>query len=362
LEELERNSHMESILQDNKHDIINNIIQLESLDADEGPDDDAKRAMSEVMHELKAKVKIREAQVDVRQDVANNNNKTKNIYDKFMMATNVQDMPWNRESDDDEQEDGYMDQLNAIEMEMRDASHGKVKKKRKKSKSTQQQRHGSPSSSSGEEEVKSMEQSLDDFHLNVDKFDRHSQSSGVTSGPDSPIQSDDESLGSEGSPKTPANGGAAIVQQQQQQQQHPDYDQFKQHQKNEQLLEHSQQPTETEKRQYDDRGACAEVQLDSAAAEAELKSGVGGAEVRKKPTIQLSQTISTDSTNQDSGISDTSGASAAMSSKWKLLKTLKERKEMNNQVKIKEEEETCKDKKVSAASSLLTFHHETMKP
>jgi hypothetical protein len=28
-----------------------------------------------------------------------------------------------------------------------------------------------------------------------------------------------------------------------------------------------------------------------------------------------------------------------MSSKWKLLKTLKERKEMNNQMKIKEEEE-----------------------
>jgi hypothetical protein len=63
--------------------------------------------------------------------------------------------------------------------------------------------------------------------------------------------------------------------------------------------------------------------------------------------MQLSSTISTDSTNQDSGISDTSGAPGVMSSKWRLLKTLKERKEMNNQVKIKEEEDGVKEKSVS---------------
>lgn len=327
LEELERNSHMESILQDNKNEIINNIIQLDTSlgKCEHEPDESVKKKMGNVLHELKATVKLREAHCnDNRQDLVNNN-KSRNIYDKFTMATNIQDMPWNRESDDedDEYDDRMMDQLNQIETEMRDSSYGKVKKKRKKSKTQK----FSPSSSEDEDEksIPSVSPQPDDFHLHVDKFERHSQSSGVTSGPDSPIQSDDEIA--EDSEKADAN-----------------YDDFKERQKNERLLEHSQQPPNNQ----NDRGADeSRVQSsENAATETEVKAS-GGEKPPLRKFMQLSSTISTDSTNQDSGISDTSGGAAVMSSKWKLLKTLKERKEMNNQVKIKEEEEGVKEKPVS---------------
>lgn len=332
LEELERNSHMESILQDNKNELINNIIQLDTSlnQCEHEPDDSVKKQMGFVLHELKSKVKLRDSQDNSRQDAVNNN-KVKNIYDKFTMATNIQDMPWNRDSDDDY--DDHMDQLNQIEMEMRDSSYGKVKKKRKKGKT---QKYSPSSSSADDEDDKSIPSTSpphDEFHLNVDKFDRHSQSSGVTSGPDSPIQSDEEA------PDSPEKDKE-------------DYDKFKQRQKNERLLEHSQQPPS---HQDDDRGAN-ENQVQSgegAATETGLKD-VGNEKPPLRKLMQLSSTISTDSTNQDSGISDTSGAPGIMSSKWKLLKTLKERKEMNNQVKIKEEEEGVKEKTVSSQTALLS--------
>lgn len=327
LEELERNSHMESILQDDKNELINNIIQLDASlgKCEHEPDASVKRQMGYVLHELKSKVKLRETQVDSRQDVVNNN-KGKNIYDKFSMATNIQDMPWNRDSDDEYDDHMHMDQLNQIEMEMRDSSYGKVKKKRKKGKTQKY----TPSSSSADEEddrsIPSDSSPQDNFHLNVDKFDRHSQSSGVTSGPDSPIQSDDELLDS--TEKPTAN-----------------YDDFKKHQKNERLLEHSMQ---SPSHQDDDRGAEESiVQSDESAAKETEFNKKGEERPTLKKLMQLSSTVSTDSTNQDSGISDTSAGAAVMSSKWKLLKTLKERKEMNNQVKIKEEEEGVSEKKVS---------------
>lgn len=326
LEELERNSHMESILQDDKNELINNIIQLDTSlgQCEHQPDDSVKTRMGYVLHELKSKVKIRETQDDKRQDVMNNNNRSKSsIYDKFSMATNIQDMPWNRDSDDDY--DDHMGQINQIEMEMRDSSYGKVKKKRKKGKTPRY----SESSSSGDDDksIPSGSPTHDDFHLNVEKFDRHSQSSGVTSGPDSPIQSDDDN--------EPAESDKFAE----------DYGDFKQRQKNERLLEHSQQPPQDGD---DDRGAnVSRVQSDEGAAtETELRSSSEGKPPLRK-LMQLSSTISTDSTNQDSGISDTSGSAGVMSSKWKLLKTLKERKEMNNQVKITEEEEGVKKKSVS---------------
>lgn len=305
LEELERNSHMESLLQDNKEQILNNITSLDTNLIE--PDEDVKKNMSFVLHELKAKVKLREPISD-QQDLLNNNKK-KDIYDKFGIATNINDMPWNRDSDEDYNDDGgYMDQLNQFETEIRDASYGKVKKKRKK-----REKYEKSSSSSADE---------DDKHLTVEKFERpHSQSSGVTSGPDSPIASDDEL-------------------------QAENYEQFKERQKNERLLEHSQQLEHT----TDDRGASEnKIPPGSAAAEAELGGEESNDKVAplKKKLMQLSSTISTDSTTQDSGISDTSGgavgAMSGMGSKWKLLKTLKERKEMNNQVKIKEEEEGVKE-------------------
>ena len=324
LEELERNSHMESILQDDKNELINNIIQLDASlgKCEHEPDEEVKKQMGYVLHELKSKVKLREAQDDKRQDVMNNN-RTKNIYDKFSLATNIQDMPWNRDSDDDYDADDHMDQLNMIEKEMRDTSYGKVKKKRKKGKA---QKYSESSSSSADEDksIPSGSPPHDEFHLNVDKFDRHSQSSGVTSGPDSPIQSDDEHVEADKCTE--------------------DYDQFKQRQKNERLLDSAQQPPHGD----DDRGANVNMvqSEESAATETELNSNEHKHPLRK--IMQMSSTISTDSTNQDSGISDTSGGPNNMSSsKWKLLKTLKERKEMNNQVKIKEEEEGGNEKKVS---------------
>lgn len=334
LEELERNSHMESILQDDKNEIINNIIQLDTSlgQCQHEPDDSVKKQMGFVLHELKNKVKLREGQDDNRQDIVNNN-KAKNIFDKFSMATNIQDMPWNRDSDDDY--DDHMDQINQIEMEMRDASYGKVKKKRKKGTA---QKYSPSSSSADEEDEKSIPSGSpphDDFHLNVDKYDRHSQSSGVTSGPDSPIQSDDE----------PAESDPT-----------ENYNQFKQRQKNERLLEHSQQPPT---HREDDRGAneSSRVQSDeSAATETELKTSSDDKPPPLRKLMQLSSTISTDSTNLDSGISDTSGGpGGVMSSKWKLLKTLKERKEMNNQVKIKEEEDGVKEKTVSLVRLFVFF-------
>lgn len=312
LEELERNSHMESILQDDKNELINDIIQLDTslVRCEHEPDDGVKKQMGYVLHELKSKVKLREAHDGNKQDVVNNN-KTKTIYDKFSMATNIQDMPWNRDSDDDY--DDHMDQINQIEMEMKNSSYGKVKKKRKKGKSQKY----SPSSSSADEaddkSINSESPPCDDFHLNVDKFDRHSQSSGVTSGPDSPIQSDEEPVEAENFTE--------------------DYGDFKQRQKNERLLEHSQQPSN---HREDDRGASDNTVQpnESAATEAELKTR-NTDKTPIKRLMQLSSTISTDSTNQDSGISESGGANV-MSSKWKLLKTLKERKE--SQVNTKEED------------------------
>jgi hypothetical protein len=327
LEELERNSHMESILQEDKNELINNIIQLDNslAQCEHEPDESVKKQMSYVLHELKAKVQLREVHNDSRQDLMNNNKK--NIYDKFSMATNIQDMPWNRDSDEDY--DDHMDQINQIEMEMKDASYGKVKKKRKKTKAQKY----SPSSSSAEEDIEKSTPSdspvHDDFHLHVEKMDRHSQSSGVTSGPDSPIQSDDETGGNHHATE--------------------DYGEFKQRQKNERLLEHLQPPNHRD----DDRGANeSTVQSnESAAKETELKSDSQKPSLKK--LMQLSSTVSTDSTNQDSGISDTSGPSGVMSSKWKLLKTLKERKEMNNQVKITEEDDSGKKKPVSVTVNML---------
>lgn len=319
LEELERNSHMESILQDNKTELINNIIELDTSlgQCEHEPDESVKTKMSCVLQELKLKVKSNEAEHD-----SLNNNQLKNIYDKFSMATNLQDMPWNRDSDDEYE--NHMDQLNQIEVEMRDSSYGRVRKKKKKGKANKY----SPSSSSADEEdddksIPSCSPIKDETHLNVEKFDRHSQSSGVTSGPDSPIQSDDEQ---------PELSDNATV----------DYDDFKKTQKNEQLLEHVQQPLS---HQIHDRGANKFLVQgnDGAATEGEAKTK----NEEKKPLrklMQLSSTISTDSTNQDSGISDASGGTGVMSSKWKLLKTLKERKEMNDQVKIKEEEDGVKEK------------------
>lgn len=326
LEELERNSHMESSLQDDKTELINNIMHLDTSlgQCEHEPDDSVKQKMGFVLHELKTKVKLSNASGE---DITNNN-KTKNIYDKFSMATNINDMPWNRDSDEDyDGELDHMDQLNQIEKEMKDSSYGKVKKKRKKD--SQMHKYSASSSSADEDDDGSIlsHSPRDDFHLNVDKFDRHSQSSGVTSGPDSPTQSDDEI------PHEPENFSE-------------DYGEFKQRQKNERLLEHPQQPTP---KREDDRGAnLGKVQSsDSAATETELKFSDEEKTTQNK-LMQMSLTISTDSTNQDSGISDTSGApGGVMSSKWKLLKTLKERKEMNNQVKIKEEEEGGKEKSVS---------------
>jgi hypothetical protein len=165
LEELERNSHMEAMLQDNKNELINNIIQLDNSLIE--PDDSVKKNMTYVLHELKAKVKLREPVDDIKQDIVNNNNKKKDIYDKF---ANINDMPWNRDSDDDY---NCMNELNQFENEIRDSSYGKVKKKRKK----REKYEKSSSSSADDEDDKSI---ASDNHLGVDKFERpHSQSSGL---------------------------------------------------------------------------------------------------------------------------------------------------------------------------------------
>ncbi|XP_070502890.1 uncharacterized protein unc-13 isoform X9 [Chironomus tepperi] len=345
LEELERNSHMESILQDNKNQLISNIMSLDKTLAE--PDEDVKKNMSNVLSELKAKVKLREPV-----ESAKPKKSSSNIYDKFNFSTNLNDMPWNRESEDDD-DANYMNQLNQFESEIRDSSYGKVKKKRKKSK--QRERYEKSSSSSADDEddksiasPQPAQSAHDDYHLAVDKFERpHSQSSGVTSGPDSPIASDDEMELNFN--ERPGHGpGHDVVTDDDKLIVAENYEDFKERQKNERLLEHIQQPPQ---HSNDDRGAYdGKIQSNTAAAVTELNDNDDDMVGRKtiggmKKLMQLSSTISTDSTNQDSGISDTSGGPAG-SSKWKLLKTLKERKEMNNQVKIKEEEECGKEKPV----------------
>lgn len=349
LEELERNSHMESILQDNKNDIINNIIQLDkSLDE---PDDSVRVQMGFVLHELKSKVKLRE-----NLEKSGGSKKHVDIFDKFSIAT----MPWNREEEDDEEGgDGdtkYLDELNQIELEMHDYNYGKVKKKRKKAKSPKSNHKKSSSSSTDDaEDDKSYNSNYehDTHHLGVEHFDRHSQSSGVTSGPDSPIQSDDDTIGSNASNNLESQPKLT-----------EGYDEFKMRQKNAKLSDNTQQQPHYD--HGDDRGAKHQRQvqgIDGISTENELiraatvktdQSSEDGTattpgDQRKSSKPELSsQTVSTDSTNQDSGISDASGGNAMMSSKWKLLKTLKERKEKTNQVKIDEEKEAKdKDSKVS---------------
>lgn len=330
LEELERNSHMESILQDDRNEVINNIIKLDQSfeRCEHEPDASVKQMMEQVLRELKVKVKSIEAHDDSIQDEFNNNKKSKkkNVYEKFTMASNIQDMPWNRDSDDDGEYDDHMEQINQLEMEMNDANYGKVKRKRKKV--GDKIPKYSPSSSEDDEDdfEKSLPSSssppVEDYRI---KGDRHSQSSGVTSGPDSPMQSDDDA-GSDGT---------------------SDHMHVIKSQKNEQLLDQTVQPPE---KQEKDRGAPSDEKLASmgAAVEAETleKSTNENAKPSMKKLMQLSSTISTDSTNQDSGISETSGG-PVMGSKWKLLKTLKERKEMTSQGKIKEEDEHTSKKTVS---------------
>ena len=356
LEELERNSHMESILQDNKNDIINNIIQLDkSLDE---PDDSVRVQMGFVLHELKSKVKLRENQAAEKGNQSASK-KHVDIFDKFTVAT----MPWNRDDDDDDDDDNggdtkYLDELNQIELEMHDYNYGKVKKKRKKAKSPKSNHKKSSSSSTDEaEDDKSYNSNFehDAHHLGVEHFDRHSQSSGVTSGPDSPIQSDDDTIGSNASNNLESQPKLT-----------EGYDEFKMRQKNAKLSDNTQQQPQYD--HGDDRGAKHQRQVqtgtDGISTETELNRaatsktesseegtattpGDNGQRKTSKPELS-SQTVSTDSTNQDSGISDASGGNAMMSSKWKLLKTLKERKEKTNQVKIDEEKEAKdKDSKVS---------------
>lgn len=356
LEELERRSHMESstYYDDGGHEgeqLLNKIDQL-AIDEDDEytmlnerksyqPDEDVKEKMSFVLNELKNVVKlqpeIKVNNVRRRSDAEKGQAKKSNVYEKFSHAS---DISWQNKTYDDD-EDNFLGEIDQLEKEIKNQRYGKqqkpmkMRKKRRKSPN-----YGDSYDSDEPDEYSSTPYSSDDDgdkEANLaGKTSR--DSSEATSGPDSPCHFTDEDL----------DHNEAFRKME-------DYDEFKERQKieltaskndvavspnDETMRETGQRVDESFGTNENRRISSDEQMMSDELGIGESDVGEMGTEliktVRKMPSEKmLSHESSQDSQNGVLG-----------SSKWKLLKTLKEKKieEKNNQDKIKEEECTQKDK------------------
>lgn len=353
LEELERRSHMESstYYDDGGHEgeqLLNKIDQL-AIDEDDEytmlnerkcyqPDEDVKEKMSFVLNELKNVVKlqpeIKVNNVRRRSDAEKGQAKKSNVYEKFSHAS---DISWQNKTYD-EDEDDFLGEIDQLEKEIKNQHYGKqakpikMRKKRRKSPN-----YGDSYDSDEPDEYSSTPYSSEDEANKPGKTSR--DSSEATSGPDSPCHFTDDDL----------DHTEAFRKME-------DYDEFKERQKTELTASKNDvavSPNEETMRETDERvdesfGTNENRRISSDEQQYQSDElGVGESDVgemgteliksvRKMPGEKmLSHESSQDSQNGILG-----------SSKWKLLKTLKEKKieEKNNQDKIKEEECTQKDK------------------
>lgn len=356
LEELERRSHMESstYYDDGGHEgeqLLNKIDQLAIDEEDEytllneskcyQPDEDVKEKMSFVLSELKSVVKlqpeVRVNNVRRRSEAEKLQAKKSNVYEKFSHAS---DLSWQNKTYD-EDEDDFLGEIDQLEKEIKNQRYGKqqkpikLRKKRRKSPT-----YGDSYDSDEPDEFSSTPYSSEDDKAANRPGKTSRESSEATSGPDSPCHfTDDDVDHTEAFRKM------------------EDYNEFKERQKNEltaskndvAVSPHNEAMRETGER-VDESYGIENRRISSDEKRYSIKSdelGVGESDVgemgteliktvRKMPSEKkLSHESSQDSQNGVLG-----------SSKWKLLKTLKEKKieEKNNQDKIKEEECTQKDK------------------
>lgn len=316
LEELERQSHFESLLdnstnKENSEQILSQIDQLNELN-ELCPNEEVTRNMTHVLAELKSKVKLVYTEEFPKQMIKNENsfamknsqksNKT-DIYEKFGKATNYYN--WDKD-EDDEGDNEYANELYQLENE--------IMSERMKAKKYPQQRYQETSDS---EEDEFDERKQESPVVSIKSSEKSRASSGDTSGPDSPYHTDDDL----------------------------DHDQNIREEK--QLPEKKTSPNNYESQQNN----IADDQNDSIfmenydAKEIEIHdvdNDMAGAAsiIPDKPLRkQLTQELSQEST--------TSGQLS--SSKWKLLKTLKERKieEKNNLDKSRDDVNSSGKEKVS---------------
>ncbi|XP_037051136.1 uncharacterized protein LOC119085040 isoform X3 [Bradysia coprophila] len=350
LEELERRSHMESstYYDDGVHEseqLLNKIDQL-AIDEDDEytmlnerksyqPDEDVKEKMSFVLSELKNVVKlqpeIKVNNVRRRSEAEKGQGKKSNVYEKFSHAS---DISWQNKTYDDDEEN-FLGEIDQLEKEIKNQRYGKQQKPIKMRK----RRRKSPNYGDSYDSDEPDEYSSTPYSSEEDDKDPNRprpisrDSSEATSGPDSPCHLTDDDL----------DHTEAFRKME-------DYDDFKQRQKTELTESKNDVAVSPNDEVMHESGQLAVDSNDerrTSTDERELSGDMGESDVgemgteiiksvRKMPGEKmLSHESSQDSQNGVLG-----------SSKWKLLKTLKEKKieEKNNQEKIKEEECTQKDK------------------
>lgn len=292
LEELERQSHFESMMDNSKNrehseQILSQIDQLNEFN-DLIPNEEVTKKMSDVLVELKKKVKLVNSEELPISEIGNRNtiqhtqaSNKNDIYEKFGKVTNYYN--WDKEDDDDEDNE-YARELYALEKEIMD--HKKDNQKytqpeyEEQFSASEDEDHDEPKDESPVSSIKSSIKS------NV--------SSGDTSGPDSPYHTDDD-LDHDNSaiPENKLNQG----------ENHNNFETFQKdaHEDDTQTITYKE-PEEIKSIEIRD------TDLDVAGAIALSPD--------KTPKKQLTHELSQDSTT----------SSHLGNSKWKLLKTLKERK------------------------------------
>lgn len=400
LEELERRSHMESATYYEEgngaaggtveQSLLTKIDQL-AMDEDDDeysflnnepaasyqPDDTVKVKMSNVLRELKAVVKVHpEIKINnVRRRSDAKQTKKSDIYSKFAHAS---DLSWQQpahktyEDDDDDDDEDYMGEITQFEQEIGAPKRRtkpaqvvaavpagkpvKIRKKRRKSKTAidaydsddADQYSTSPYSSEDGAQITRRRQHLNDdasdgsddsAHLRV----KSRNSSGATSGPDSPChQTDDDQDTVEAFKNLEDYADFKERQRDASLATSPNQQQHMSASKNDAAISPSKESDGERELTTDEQRQLELLQAEAALSGASSSTGTGeiGAAQTKRMNIgkMLSHESSQDSAN--------GGAGALGSSKWKLLKTLKEKKieEKNNQEKIKEEEKVEKDK------------------
>lgn len=355
LEELERRSHMESstYYDDGGHEVLNKIDQL-GIDEDDEytllnerksyqPDEDVKEKMSFVLNELKNVVKlqpeIKVNNVRRRSDAEKAQTKKSNVYEKFSHAS---DISWQNKTYD-EDDDDFLGEIDQLEKEIQNQRYGKqqkpikMRKKRRKSPN-----YGDSYDSDEPDEYSSTPYSSADEDEKERPGKTSRDSSEATSGPDSPCHFTDEDL----------DHNEAFRKME-------DYDDFKERQKteitaskndvavspNDEAIRETGQRVDESSGIFEKRRISSDEQQNQQITSDEL--GVGESDVGEMGTETIKTVRKMPSEKMLSHESSQDSQNGALgSSKWKLLKTLKEKKieEKNNQDKIKEEECTQKDK------------------
>jgi protein unc-13 len=341
LEELERKSHLESLYEyDNETDLQ--------------PNEEIKEKMSFVLSELKLKVALypsleetKNAKVDRQQLIQDSNfntinhhhqpaapshhdngnyiledsrsHQSFNIYEKFSMAADVQ-LSSSAAVDTTNYKLNYKYEDIDDDLQTTDVRHEKRKKKKRRKRSVSTSSATSTSSNEGKE-VMPGSKTIASEKLHIEK-EHSGGSSSVTSGPDSPVMSDEED-NLETQTKQDHFLDKSIID-------------FKDRDKKDETLKSPESVSAI----TSPKDKSPIVSTPPAEASDGPKTSEQAPATPSKSGIL--KRMSTEATSQDS----TTNGTGLASSKWKLLKTLKEKKieEKNIQEKVKEDEIKEKEK------------------